>query len=264
MAKEVGIEINNAYIKPKNVLSKQSDVDLVTETDKNVENYIIKSIKDTFPDHEFIGEESVAASNYAKIVLNDKPTWVVDPVDGTTNFVHKFPYTCVCIGFMVNKVTEFGVVFNPIMNELFSARRNFGATMNEKIINVSPVSSESIQGSLIISEFGSSREEKRINYVFENMQNILKAGSHGIRSLGSAAMNICSVAIGRADAYYEAGMHIWDICAAGLILREAGGATIDINGEELNLCKRRIIAASNGKLAKHISETITCIELEYD
>merc|ERR1712226_162103 len=275
--------IREAFNLAKSVEKKDCITDLVTETDQKVESHIIKTIKDTYPDHEFIGEETVAASNNAKLVLTEKPTWVVDPVDGTTNFVHQFPHTCVCIGFLANKITEFGVVYNPIRQEMFAGRLNFGATLtkigtkNETAMDGDNASNttetteilkinkeivpDSILGTLIITEFGSSNDPKKIDFVFDNMQKIYAEKCHGIRSMGSAALNICFVAAGRADAYYEAGMHIWDICAAGIVLREAGGTTIGLNGEDLDLFGRKIIAANNGSLAAHIARVTSDIDL---
>jgi len=261
IARNAGSQIKDAFYKAKNVVNKSSVVDLVTETDQNVENFLIKSINNRFPEHEFIGEESVAASGGAKITITDKPTWVVDPVDGTTNFVHQFPHTAVCIGFMVNKITEFGVVFNPITDELFSARLGQGANLNDDKIVINSCSPKSIRGTLIITEFGSSTDPTKMDFVFDNMKRVKDQGSHGMRSMGSCALNICLVACGRADAFYEAGMHIWDICAASIVLREAGGVTVGMHGEELNLCERKIIAASNMELAQDLAKCTTDIDL---
>jgi len=264
IAKQAGKTIKKAFYENKNVTLKSTNIDLVTQTDQAVEEYLLNSIKTKYPTHSFIGEESVAVSNNAPVKITNDPTWVIDPVDGTTNFVHKFPYTAVCIGFMSNKIVQFGVIYAPITNELFSARRGHGSTLNDEKITVSPSSPKSVKGSLIITEFGSSTEKERLNYVFTNLDKIANAGAHGIRSMGSCALNICQVASGRADAFYECGMHIWDICAASVILEEAGGCCVDVTGEKLNLVKRRIIAASNSNLAINISETITSIELVHD
>ena len=264
MAKQAGSMIHEAFYKAKNIEEKLSIADLVTETDKNVEDYIIKSISENFPSHQFVGEETVSASNGAKIVLSNEPTWVVDPVDGTTNFVHQFPHTCVCIGFMHQKITQFGVVFNPITDELFAARLNFGATLNDQVLKINQSSPQSLLGSLVITEFGSSTDQAKMDFVFDNMVRIKNKGTHGIRSMGSCALNICFVASGRADAFYEIGMHIWDICAAGIVLREAGGVTTGINGEELDLLGRKIIAASNHSLGQEIAKTTTDFVVESD
>lgn len=264
LARSGGALIKEAFHKPKNIDLKSSTIDLVTETDTAVEAMILSAITKNFPTHKFIGEETVAASGGQKVEITDDPTWVVDPVDGTTNFVHSFPYPCVAIGFMNNQIVEFGVIYNPINNEMFTAKLGHGAFLNNQKITTSPASPEAVQGSLLITEIGSDKNAKKLDLVFGNMNSLLQAGAHGFRSLGSCAMNMCAVACGRADAFYEAGMHIWDYCGAGLIVREAGGSTIDMNGGELDLCARRIIAASNSGLAVDISKNIESIELERD
>jgi len=264
LAKSGGKLIKEAFNKPKNVDLKSSTIDLVTETDTAVEKMILDKINSAFPTHKFIGEESVAASGGAKVEITSESTWIVDPVDGTTNFVHSFPYPCVAIAFMNSKTVEFSVIYNPIKDELFTAKLGFGAHLNGEKISCSPASPESVEGALLITEIGSSRDPKRLDAVFGNMNKLLDAGAHGFRSLGSCAMNMCAVACGRADAFYEAGMHIWDYSGAALIVREAGGCTIDMNGGELDLCARRVISAANSGLAYSISKNIESIELERD
>ena len=264
LAKAAGSVIKDAYDKPKNVELKCSIADLVTETDTFVEKMILDKIKTSFPNHDFIGEESVAASNGAKVNITNTPTWIIDPVDGTTNFVHSFPYTCVAIGFLYEKQPVFGVIFNPIRGELFAARKGHGATLNGKSISVASTGSKTVKGSLLISEFGSSRDPAKIKWMHSNFEKLLNSGVHGIRSLGSCALNICSVACGRADGFYEAGMHIWDIAGASLILEEAGGFCCDMDGKSLDLCRRRIVACSSESLAQDVVANISTIELETD
>ena len=112
LARSGGALIKEAFHKPKNIDLKSSTIDLVTETDTAVEAMILSAITKNFPTHKFIGEETVAASGGQKVEITDDPTWVVDPVDGTTNFVHSFPYPCVAIGFMNNQIVEFGVIYS--------------------------------------------------------------------------------------------------------------------------------------------------------
>ena len=263
LAKSGGELISKVFHEKKSVSLKTSQTDLVTETDKLVEKTIFDKISSVYPSHVRIGEET-ASEDDTSIVITDDPTWVVDPVDGTTNFVHSFPYPCVAIGFMNKKIVEFGVIYNPIKDELFTAKLGFGAFLNGEKITTSPASPETVEGALLITEIGSDKSSEKLDLVFGNMNKLLNAGAHGFRSLGSCAMNMCAVACGRADAFYEAGMHIWDYCGAGLIVREAGGSSIDMNGGELDLCARRVIAASNSKLAVDISKNIDSIELERD
>merc|ERR1712043_113233 len=111
---------------------------------------------------------------------------------------------------------------------------------------------------------GSDFSEKKLSFVQGNIKKALQAGAHGFRSLGSCALNICTVACGRGDVFYEAGMHIWDICAAGVILREAGGATTDLNGGKLDLCGRKILAGSSAEICQEAAKVLDIFELERD
>lgn len=261
LAKEAGEVIKEAFYSEKTINTKSCDTDLVTETDKKVEKIVFDKIRETFPNHECIGEETTSESG-AQCTWTDKPTWIIDPIDGTTNFVHKFPYVAICIGVTINKVTQVGIVFNPILNELFTAKKGHGAFLNGKKISVSNVSD--FHKSMIMTECGSSRNDKIMQLVFQNMQSVLCAPIHAVHSLGSAALNMAMVAQGSAEAYYETGIHCWDYCAAGLIVEEAGGVTIDTAGGELDLMRRRIIAANNMNIAQNLSKRLEQIELPRD
>jgi len=261
LANECGQILSKAFHeRDHDVVTKASDVDLVTKTDQLIEKTIMERVKSKYPDHKFIGEEDTATGR--EIVLTDDITWVIDPVDGTTNFVCGFPYTAVCIGIMENKEPIIGIVNNPIMKELFHARKGKGSTRNGK-----PIKSKSetkLNKAVVNTEFGSSREPERIATIINNMKKIVLAPSRGIRGLGSAACNICAVAAGQTDAYFETGMHIWDICAAGLILTEAGGVITSTTGGKLEWLNRNIIAADTNELAQEIASRITEIRVDPD
>lgn len=160
----------------------------------------------------FIGEEE--AGEGKKQLLGNEPTWIIDPVDGTMNFVHSFPHSCVSIGLWINKVPEIGIVFNPILNQKFTARRGQGAFYNGQPIRVS--GQKQLCKALVTTEFGTSRDEERMNIIIENMGKVIRA-VHGIRITGAAALNMCMVALGGADIYYEFGPHAWDMAAADII-----------------------------------------------
>lgn len=260
LARQCGVLIKTAYDLPKEIVTKSSEVDLVTETDELVERTIIDAITKRYADHEIIGEESTAAGK--AVVLTERPTWVIDPVDGTTNFVCGFPYIAVCIGVMVNKKPVIGVVYNPIMDHMYCARIGKGATLNNQSIKVN--SCKDMKDALMLSEFGSSRAEEMQRTVVNNMYSVVMTPVRGIRALGSAACNICAVASGQADGYFETGMHIWDICAAGLILQEAGGVTVSTDGTELNYLNRKFIGACSIDLAKQMASKLTQINVEPD
>ncbi|CAJ0831669.1 11509_t:CDS:2 [Entrophospora sp. SA101] len=185
LARESGkiiLEASKArYSTQSKVYSKAGNsADLVTETDRQVEDFIKSRINKTFPEHKFIAEEMTSTNN--KYEFTSKPTWIIDPIDGTTNFVHGFPFVAVSIGLTINKEPVVGVVFNPFLNELYTASKGDAATLNSK------------KGGLVRS----------------------------IRSLECASLNICTVAKGHFDVYWEIGSSI-------VILQEAGG--IMVNGQ---------------------------------
>jgi len=264
LARKAGNMIKIAFDQPKETLEKSSVMDLVTKTDNEVEQMIMAEISKQYPTDKMIGEETTAQNPGQKVVLTGEPTWIIDPVDGTTNFVHSFPYPCVLITFMANGEVQFGICFNPIRDEFVSGRLGHGSTLNGEKITVSSSSPSDVPGSLLLTEIGSSKDPERLDKVFGNMRKLIEAGAHGARSLGSCGQNIAAVACGRADAFYEAGMHIWDYSGVSLILREAGGATIDMGGGDLDLCARRIIAAANMPLAIAISKVVDLVAPERD
>ncbi|KAH8295835.1 hypothetical protein KR018_011485 [Drosophila ironensis] len=232
---------------------KSNDIDLVTQTDKNVEKLLMEGILRAFPTHKFIGEEESSAEGGVK-KLTDDPTWIIDPVDGTMNFVHAFPHSCVSVGLKVNKVTELALIYNPMLEQLFTARRGHGAFCNGKRISVS--GQKEIGKALVTSEFGTTRDEAKMKVVIENFAKMSKK-VHGFRVLGSAALNMAMVALGAADANYEFGIHAWDVCAGDLIVREAGGVVIDPAGGEFDIMSRRVLAAATPELAQDITKELT-------
>ena len=250
--------------------AKASAVDLVTEADKGIEELLIRKIAQRFPHHRTIGEESSSSAPAASAGttpadssrLTDAVTWIIDPIDGTLNFVHTFPLSCVSIGVTCQRAIVLGVVFNPWLDQLFTARRGSGAYLNGKPIHASGC--KDLTQALVIAELGGSREEARKDAVCRNAQAIMWK-CHGLRSLGSAAMNTCSVACGSADVYYEFGLHAWDMCASALILTEAGGCVIDTKGGPLDLMNRRMIAAATPELALQVSNLLPVhLDLERD
>ncbi|CAG8451278.1 6547_t:CDS:2 [Paraglomus occultum] len=238
------------YVSQGMVVSKSDPTDLVTETDKKVEEVVKKRLKERFPQHKFIGEESV--SNGEVLVLTNEPTWIVDPIDGTTNFVHGFHYVAISIALTINKETVVGVVYNPFLNELFTASKNSGAFLN--LSTRLPLSHphpplplpSSLSHCLVLAEYGHDRTPHVIDKKTMSIYNMLtrpgdnrwgdsgkKAGLvHGVRSLGSGALNLCTVAKGQADLYWEVGPWVWDVAAATLILEEAGGIVVDAYGPD--------------------------------
>ncbi|XP_068197668.1 inositol monophosphatase 1 [Antennarius striatus] len=252
LARKAGQVVREALLAERSVMTKNSCVDLVTQTDQKVEQLIIQSVKEKFPSHKFIGEESVAAGQPS--ALTDLPTWIIDPIDGTTNFVHGFPFVAVSIGFTVNRQVEFGVVYSCVEDKMFTARRGRGAFCNGEPIQVS--AQEDVRQSIVATEFGSSRDPEVVAHIFSSMRGVLSIPVHGIRSAGTAATNMCLVASGCVEVYYEIGVHVWDIAAAAVIVSEAGGVLMDVDGGDVDLMSRRVVAANRKSIADRIVKEI--------
>ncbi|EYU33851.1 hypothetical protein ABFS82_08G155000 [Erythranthe guttata] len=238
-AKRAGEVIRSGFYETKNVEHK-GQVDLVTETDKKCEELIFDFLKLQFPDHKFIGEETTAA--FGTTELTDEPTWIVDPLDGTTNFVHGFPFVCVSIGLTIGRIPTVGVVYNPIMDELFTAIRGKGAFLNGKPIKTS--SQNELVKSLLATEIGTKRDKSTVD-ASTNRVNSLLFKVRSLRMSGSCAINLCGIACGRLDLFYELGFGgPWDVAAGAVIVTEAGGLVFDPSGKEFDITSQRI-AASN-------------------
>eukprot|EP00249_Psilotum_nudum_P016242 c25741_g2_i1 orf=384-1205(-) len=249
-AKIAGQVILVNFHKAKTVEHK-GQVDLVTETDKACEELIFHHIKQAYPSHELIGEETTAT--FGSFKLTDSPTWIVDPLDGTTNFVHRFPFVCVSIGLTIEKVPTVGVVYNPIMNELFTAVKHRGAFLNGSPISVSP-QNEMVQA-LLACEAGTKRDKETVDLSTCRINNLLfKVRS--LRMTGSCALDLCGVACGRLDIFYELGFGgPWDVAAGVLIVQEAGGLVFDPSGDAFGITCQRV-AASNACLKDDLVEAL--------
>jgi len=259
VAKSAGEITKIGFYSEKSIKTKAGFADLVTETDEKVEAHVIDTLREKFPGHAFIGEESDAAGK--KAPLTDNPTWIIDPVDGTTNFVHGIPHTCISIGFWVDKQPKVGVVYNAILNELYTAVIGQGAQCNGLPLKVSGITE--LNQSILICEAGASKDTAKIENIFKNMQEFCQ-DIHGFRSFGSAALNMCYVAKGSAEAYYEYGLHCWDMAAAALIVIEAGGVVVDPTGSDLDVMSRRVLCASSQQLVNVISPRLSHLSLPRD
>ncbi|KAJ5930768.1 hypothetical protein N7466_006261 [Penicillium verhagenii] len=250
LAHQAGEIITNALPDTGGAGSKKNSADLVTEYDRAVEKMISTSLKERYPDYEFHGEETYDPNR----PLTDAPTFIVDPIDGTVNFVHSFPYACVSLGFAVSRMPAVGVVYNPFTKTLYSAIRGQGAFLNHKTPlplkgeNVEPLSG--LSNALISVEWGSDRSGPNWDTKVRTFAKLGQAKEDGgamvrsMRSLGSAALNMCAVAEGTMDLYWEGGCWEWDVCAAWVILTEAGGIIVDGNpgGWETRLDGRKYLA----------------------
>ncbi|XP_067834356.1 inositol monophosphatase 2-like [Heptranchias perlo] len=252
--------IREALRNEKRVQTKSSAADLVTETDQIVENLIISTLKKKFPSHRFIGEESVAAGE--KCSLTDDPTWIIDPIDGTCNFVHGVPVVAVSIGFSVKKELELGVIYSCVEEKLYTGRKGHGAFCNGQKLQAS--NQTDITKALILTELGSIREPVAVKKLFNNMERLLRVHAHGIRIIGSAALDLCHVATGDVEAFYQFGLHCWDMAAAAVIVREAGGIMMDTAGGPLDLMSRRVVAAGTSEMAHQIVQELQPVAYERD
>ncbi|XP_043923300.1 inositol monophosphatase 2 [Protopterus annectens] len=257
LAVKAGEVVRKALKEDKRVSTKTSAADLVTETDQLVEELIISTLKKKFPNHRFIGEESTAAGE--KCHLTNSPTWIIDPIDGTCNFVHRFPPVAVSIGFAVNQELEFGVIYHCTQEKLYKGRRGHGAFCNNERIQVS--NETELSKALILTEIGPKRDPDTLRLFTSNMEHLLKAHAHGVRIIGSSTLALCYIASGAAEGYYQFGLHCWDLAAATVIIREAGGVVIDTSGKPLDLMSRRVVAAGTKEIACAIAlglQTINC------
>jgi len=261
LASEAGKLISAGFhVRAKTVIAKSSSVDVVTETDKACESLIVSGIRAKFPLHRIIAEESFVGDRFE---FTDSPTWLIDPVDGTTNFVHSFPFVCVSIALNVHRRTVVAVVYNPIMNELFTATKAGGAFLNGRPIHVSEQSEFSKCS--IVTEFGYDRTEAGVAAMLARLKEILLMKVHGVRSIGSCALNLCGVACGRHELYYEGKDHAmgpkpWDIAAGALIVSEAGGCCCDVNGDSLDIASGRVLASNRNDLAGELVRILSKVE----
>ncbi|CAN6552628.1 unnamed protein product [Malus baccata var. baccata] len=249
-AKKAGQIIRKGFYETKHVEHK-GQVDLVTETDKACEDLIFNDLKQLYPTHKFIGEETTAANGVTE--LTDDPTWIVDPLDGTTNFVHGFPFVCVSIGLTIGKIPTVGVVYNPIMDELFTGIRGGGAFLNGNPIKVS--AKNELVKSLLATEVGVKRDNLTVDATTGRINRLLfKVRS--IRMSGSCALNLCGIACGRIDLFYELGFGgPWDVAGGAVIVTEAGGCVYDPSGKEFGITSQRV-AASNPLLKDAFVEVL--------
>ncbi|KAK2556851.1 Inositol monophosphatase 1 [Acropora cervicornis] len=268
VARKAGEVVKEAFYKEKTIDTKSCGTDLVTETDQQVEALIIGALKEKFPSHSFIGEETVSSGG--KCNLTNTPTWIIDPIDGTTNFVHKWDNSKELkinnwLLIVILQVTVvIGVVYNCIKDEMYTGRKGLGAFCNGVQLRCS--SCTDLSSALGITELGASREPSEIEVRIRNFRRLAEepARVHSIRMQGSAALNMCSVASGAADFYYEYGIHVWDIAAAGIIAEEAGATLVDPSGEPLDLMARRVLVTCNKTIAQEVAKYLECIDLPRD
>ncbi len=220
--------------------------DFVSDVDRQAERVIIDTLRKAYPDHSIKAEENGELSG------NEKFQWIIDPLDGTTNFLHGFPQFSVSIAFKQNGRLSQAVVFNPVNQELFTASRGEGAMLNDRRIRVSKQSG--LHGALIGTGFPFKQQQHLDCYM--NTFKALFPMTAGIRRPGSAALDLAYVASGRLDGFWEIALSDWDMAAGALLINEAGGLVSDFSGGEDYLETGNVIAG-NPKVFKEILQTIT-------
>jgi myo-inositol-1(or 4)-monophosphatase len=213
------------------------ETNLVTEIDKQAEAIIIKKIKQHYPSHDILAEESGGHK------IQSEYRWVIDPLDGTTNYTHGLPIFCVSIGVELNGTIVAGAVYDPSADEIFTAEKGGGAYLNGKRIRVS--SCNTLITSLLVTGFPYNVKENP-HHVVEHFVNLLMEGQ-AVRRLGSAALDLAYVAAGRLDGYWEVFLNPWDKAAGLLLVQEAGGVVTDFKNNPANSYEPNTLA-TNGKI----------------
>jgi myo-inositol-1(or 4)-monophosphatase len=211
----------------------KGEVDLVTVADRESEALILRRIRARWPEHNVVGEEG------ARIDVGGEYQWYVDPLDGTTNFAHGYPVFCVSLGLLHGAERRAAVVYDPTRDEMFAAERGRGAFLNGEAIRVSQTNR--LAECLVATGFPSHKRHKNPNIFFYH-QITLK--THGVRRAGSAALDLCNVACGRFDAFWEFNLNPWDTAAGVLIVEEAGGRVSKFSGEPFEISSRQTLATN--------------------
>lgn len=246
----VGIARNaGALLKKKfnktHAIQYKGDINIVTEADKMSEHLIIKSIRRNFPDHGILSEESPAIAGAGKI------RWIVDPLDGTTNYAHGYPVFCVSIALERDGNVVLGVIYDPMRDDLFSAVRGKGAYLNSKKLSVSSI--RDISRSLLATGFPYDIRESRDNNL--NYFNRMAVKVQAIRRAGAAALDLAYLAAGRFDGFWELKLKPWDTAAGCLMVEEAGGRISDLSGKKWNIASPGVLA-SNGLIHQKMLDVL--------
>jgi len=231
-------------------VTNKSELDLVTESDLASERLIIDRIKTYYPRHAILAEESGASAPEDRETESEW-LWIIDPLDGTTNYAHGYPCFCVSIGLQHQGRMEVGVIYDPMRDEMFTAERGVGASLNGRRIQVS--ATRNLGGALLCTGFPYDvRERSEFARHFANF--IMNA--QGVRRDGAAALDLAYVACGRFDGFWEEGLKPWDVAAGALLVEEAGGRVSNYAGEPLSIYVPPIVA-SNGLLHEQMMHVLS-------
>lgn len=234
LAKSAGEIVRRGYGQ-RHVIQYKSEIDLVTEVDHQSEAHLVAAIRRAYPEHSLITEEAGSLAGQACCM------WYIDPLDGTVNYSHGLPFFCVSVAYAEDGQMRLGVVYDPMRDECFSAERGQGAWLNGELMHVSHT--PDLAHSLLVTGFPYDMWESEAN----NLDNFIRFSrrSQAVRRLGSAALDLCYVAAGRLDGYWEIKIKPWDIAAGGLIVAEAGGVVTKLNGSPDYMAPPYDILATN-------------------
>jgi myo-inositol-1(or 4)-monophosphatase len=235
------------YMEREKEVELKGRANLVTVADKEAEALIIARIRARYPDHAILTEESGALGASSP----DRGKWIIDPLDGTTNFAHQYPFFCVSIGFEQAGELRCGTVYDPWHNEMFSGARGLGSFVNDQPLKVSDI--DALRDALIMTGFPYSFREK-ISVVMRQFQAFMME-SQAVRRGGSAALDLCYTALGRVDGFWELDLQPWDTAAGLVILEEAGGRVTDFSGNPFSIYGRQILA-TNGKIHEEMRRVL--------
>lgn len=236
-------------IDDRHTVRYKGEINLVTEADRLSEGMIVERIRESFPDHGILTEESPEIANGSRF------RWIVDPLDGTTNYSHGYPVFCVSIALEVEGTIRFGAVFNPMLDEMFIAERGAGASLNGRRLAVSR--EVDLSRSLLVTGFPYDLREDRNNNI--NYFDALILKTQAVRRTGSAALDLAYLAAGRFDGFWELKLAPWDMAAGWLLVEEAGGIVTDLNGAPFGLYSPNILA-SNGLIHAEISRLLAATD----
>lgn len=232
-----GAKILRSYFGNVEHIAKKGAIDLVTEADMNSEKAIIETIKNVFPEHSILAEESGLNTQLSQY------QWIIDPLDGTTNYAHQVGLFAISIAFSIHQTIAFAIVLNPITGELFTATKENGAMLNNRRIDVSKT--PTVLESLLVTGFPYTLKTM-MEPLMKRFSNCL-GSAQGVRRLGSAALDLCYVACGRFDGFWEQQLNPWDTAAGVLIAREAGAQVTDFSNHPFTIDQKEILA-TNGKI----------------
>lgn len=249
IAKEAGEVVRDGFGKNFLVEFKTNEANLVTEIDKKSEATIIDFIKKEFPNHSILAEESGRHDKTSEYL------WVIDPLDGTTNFAHGLPIFSVSIGVMKNDELIYGVIYDVMRNAMYSSEKGSGAYCDGRNLRVS--TNTDLKQSVLVTGFPYNVNENP-DYAAERFVAFLTE-ARAIRRLGSAAIDMCYVAEGVFDGFWEVSLNAWDMAAGKLLIEEAGGLVTDFNGNQMNIFQKQILA-TNGKVHNRMIEVLSVVK----